>query len=103
MDRLFHYQNSLKHNLFILIGVALCIYFAYHIVYGERSITKWLMLSHKIETVSNMHDNLKDERTMLEKKVVMMRPGSINKDLLEERVRVVLGYKDTDEHIILSN
>lgn len=103
MDRLFHYKYSLKHNLFILIGIALCIYFAYHIIYGERSITKWAVLSHKIETMSNLNDTLEQERVALEQKVVMMRPGSINKDLLEERVRVVLGYKDSNEHIILSN
>ena len=86
-----------------MIGVALCIYFAYHIIYGERSISKWVSLSHKIETVSKINDNLIQERTALEQKVVMLRPGSINQDLLEERVRAVLGYKRDNEHIVISN
>ncbi len=62
-----------------------------------------VQLSQKIETVSQEHDILHDNRMALEGRVIMMRPGSINKDLLEERVRLVLGYKHKDELTILSN
>lgn len=87
----------------MLIGVALCLYFAYHIMYGERSIAKWLTLNHEISLSSAAHETLLEERKALEKKVVMMRPGSINKDLLEERVRIVLGYKSEGEVILSQN
>ena len=87
----------------MMIGLALCIYFAYHIIYGERSISKWIHLSHKIETMSNINDTLNAERQAIERKVVMLRPGSINEDLLEERVRSVLGYTKSDEYIVVSN
>lgn len=103
MDKLFHHKYSLRQHLFTLIGIALCIYFGYHIIHGERSITKLMYLSQQIETQSQIGNNLHADRAALEEKVVMMRPGSINKDLLEEQVRLVLGYKHSNELIILDN
>ena len=52
---------------------------------------------------STEFDALLGEREKLENKVVMMRPGSINKDLLEERIRSVLGYSYENEIILLQS
>lgn len=46
-------------------------------------------------------DSLRHRRETLEDKVAMMRPDSINKDLLEERARIVLGFRRADERDIL--
>lgn len=62
-----------------------------------------LTLERQVAEITQTHDRLASERQALEKKVTMMRPGSINKDLLEERARYVLGYSYDDERIILSN
>lgn len=86
-----------------LIALSLCIYFAYHIIYGERSITKLAHLSGQIETMSKINDNISLKKQNLESRVAMMRPGSINKDLLEERARVVLGYKSDNEMIVIQH
>ena len=60
-------------------------------------------LQSQIETLTAERDSLIVQREALEKKVSMMRPGSLNKDLLEERARVVLGYKKENDIIILGN
>lgn len=60
-------------------------------------------LKSQIETMSQERDDLAAERVALEQKVTMMRPGSLNPDLLEERARVVLGYKKENDLIILGN
>jgi len=44
---------------------------------------------------------LQNSRQSIETKVKMMRPGSIDPDLLVERVRHVLGYKFDDEAVIV--
>jgi len=43
------------------------------------------------------------DKIALERKVVMMRPGTINRDLLEERIRSVLGYRYENEIVLLQD
>ena len=87
----------------MLIGAALCFYFAYHIIYGERSLAKWMSLSTEIKTMSQENDRLSQERKALERKVVMLRPETLDEDLLEERVRAVLGFNAQNERIVISH
>lgn len=103
MNKLLAHRYLIKQNLIALIGLCLCVYFSYHTVRGERSLMQMYALSQNIETMSLEHNNIKAQRERLEKKVVMMRPGTINKDLLEEQVRLVLGYSHSDEVAILRN
>lgn len=63
---------------------------------------RMMSLQKEIATLSSYSDNLEGEKLALEKKVKMMRPGSIDKDLLEEQARLVLGYKSSDEITIVS-
>jgi cell division protein FtsB len=78
-------------------------YFSFHAVQGERGVLRLLSSNTQLETLSSQSDNLEAQREELERKVAMMRPGSVDRDLLEERVRGVLGYKHADEYAILSH
>lgn len=79
----------------------MCFYFIYHTFQGNRSLTRLLSLNNEIATMSLEYDTKKAERIALEKKVVMMRPGTLDKDLLEERAKAVLGYKNKGEFVVL--
>ena len=103
MNRLFSHHDILKDNLLFLIGLCLCFYFSYHTVLGNRSIVKYYSLEKQIETLSLKNDAILHEKENLHKKVVMMRPGQVDKDLLEEQVRQKLGYRASNEMIILGN
>ena len=103
MNKLFGHRAIIRENLFPLIGMCLCLYFTYHAVYGNRSLMRMVSIKSQIETLSSDRDNLIHEREALEEKVTMMRPGSLNKDLLEERARAVLGYKGENDIVILGN
>ena len=70
---------------------------------GDRGVLALASTSSQIETLSIKADKLQDERRSLEQKVAMMRPGSVDKDLLEEQVRSTLGYKYNDEYAVLSH
>ena len=102
MNRFHQKRYLVRQNFVLLIGFCLCAYFSYHMTQGDRSYMHFMSLKNDIEDVTTDHNFLKNERQLLEKKVVMLRPGSINKDLLEERVRLVLGYKHPDEKTIVS-
>ncbi len=103
MNKLFRHRAIIRENLISLIGMCLCLYFTYHAVQGNRSLMRMMSLKSQIETMSRDHEKLSSEREALETKVTMMRPGSLNRDLLEERARVVLGYKNENDVVILGN
>lgn len=83
-----------------VIGLCLSFYFCYHLVAGQRGYLSLMSLENEIQSVSSNYSNHKSEREKLERRVIMMRPGSIDRDLLEERSRYVLGYRYADELIL---
>ncbi|MCB1529872.1 MAG: septum formation initiator family protein [Rhodospirillales bacterium] len=103
MKRLAEQRYLLRQNLIAVIGLCLSVYFCYHLIAGERGFLRKISLERQIETLASTQDSLLQERQALEKKVKMMRPGSVNRDLLEERVRSVLGYTHEDEKVLLQS
>lgn len=103
MNTLISHHHFLRENAIFLLGVCLCFYFSYHALLGHRSIIRLYALEKQIETLSQKKQTIMKEQYSLQKKVVMMRPGSVDKDLLEERVRITLGYRQADEVVILDN
>lgn len=85
-----------------LIGFGLAAYFSWPLIQGERSWPRLLVLEHKIMQESQVLAETRARREDLERKVVRLRPASIDPDLLEERARVLLGFQHPDEKIILS-
>jgi cell division protein FtsB len=103
MKRLIEKRFILRRNIMAVIGLCLSFYFTYHLVAGQRGYLRLMALEHKVAEASAEYETLKLERENVETKVVMMRPGSIDRDLLEERVRYVLGYRYSDEYDLLQN
>ncbi|MGQ0527473.1 MAG: FtsB family cell division protein [Alphaproteobacteria bacterium] len=101
MHRFFPQNHFIRQNIVALVAVAVCFYFVYHTFQGNRSLARLLNQNNEIATMSLKYDTKKAERIALEKKVVMMRPGSLDRDLLEERAKAVLGYKNKDEFVVL--
>jgi cell division protein FtsB len=101
MKRLIEQRYVVRQNFLTIIGMCLCVYFAWHIVAGERSVFRLVALNHSIERVTMQYDKEFARRVQLEARVVKLRPGSIDADLLEERARIVLGYARPDEHIVI--
>lgn len=93
----------LRRNMLAIIGICLSFYFSYHLIAGHRGYFRLMALESRIENTTQEYLALKAERESVEKKVVMMRPGSIDRDLLEERARHVLGLTYADEYILLQN
>ncbi len=101
MKRLIEKRYILRRNMMAVIGLCLSFYFCYHLVAGQRGYLSLMSLESRIDKASIELDQNKIEREKLEKRVVMLRPGSICRDLLEERARHVLGYRYADELILL--
>lgn len=103
MKRLIEQKYVVRQNLIAVIGVCLSFYFCYHLIAGERSYLRLISLNHQVTTTEKQYDIALASRAALEQKVVMMRPGSVNRDLLEEQSRKILGFHYKDEKVLIKN
>lgn len=101
MSKLLQHRSFIRENLIMLIGICLCFYFSYHALQGNRSFLRLYSLEHDISVATADLQKAHTERAAIEDKVKAMRPGHLSRDLLEERVRSVLGYVRRDEMVIL--
>jgi cell division protein FtsB len=85
-------KRRARHVVGPLIGSLLVVYFAYHAVEGDRGIRAWQRLDGEINEAQAVRDRLSDQQAAFEKRVAMLRPESLDADLLEERARLVLGF-----------
>ena len=83
----------------LCVGFAL--YLAYHTVEGDRSLVAWMRLDDQVKTLAHEVAAARHERLRVERRVTMLRPDSIDPDLLEERARAVLNLGYADDRIIL--
>jgi len=76
-------------------------YFIYHSIQGDRGILAWVQLQEKLTQAKKELKKMAETRQDLEEKVSALRPESINRDLLDQQVRLQLGYSHPDEIVIL--
>lgn len=83
-----------------LLGAAVMGYFAYHAVQGDRGLIAWWNLRYEIEKSEFELEAVTAEKQTLEHRVALLRPASLDRDMLEERARVMLGAVHPDELIV---
>lgn len=103
MKRLIEQRYVVRQNLVAVVGVCLSIYFGYHLLAGERSYLRLVSLNSQQTQAEIQLAQATQQRQALEEKVVMMRPGHVNADLLEEQARKVLGFHYEDEKLVIKN
>ncbi len=101
MKKLSTIRAAFKSNIPLCVGVLLCAYFSYHIVAGDRSIAKKQELSELVSLKSQQLVAIEGKKDKLVDKVAMLRPDTMSADLLDERVRHILGYQHKDEIALL--
>lgn len=101
MKKLLEHNDLVRRNFLTLLGLGLCFYFSYHLLQGDRSYFRYLSLQKTISEMKQTNEKLKAEHTNLETRVSMLRSGSIDKDLLEERARIILGFRNQGEKDIM--
>lgn len=77
-------------------------YFAYHAVQGERGLLAYVQLQQQLDQAKAVDQELDRQRAELEQKVKLLRPDSLDPDMLEERAREVLNYTREDEVVVMT-
>ncbi len=84
------------------MGVCLCVYFSFHILAGQRSILTLMDLRAQKQSVAAQTALYTQQKEQLEKKVVMLRPDTLNADFAEELIIRKLGYQSPRQLIVLN-
>ena len=83
-----------------LVGALIISYFVYHAVQGDRGLMAWWNLRYEIEKITYDREEVGATKRALEQRVSLLRPESLDRDMLEERARLMLGAIATDELIV---
>lgn len=82
------------------LALSIMWYFIYHSIQGDRGILAWAQLQQCLLRTQNQLEEVVNERQKLEEKVKALGP-EINRDLLDQQVRLQLGYTHPHEVVIL--
>jgi len=93
-------RSRARHVAPPVIGAAIFAYFAYHAVQGERGLLTWLRLNQQVREAEATLARVSDERAVLERRVALLSPASLDPDMLEERARAMLNMAHSDDLVI---
>jgi cell division protein FtsB len=92
--------NRARRHVGAMLGVCAVTYFGYHLTAGERGILAWIRLDEALAIARAGLELRAAEHAAIEHDVGLMRPESLDLDMLDEQARKVLGYIREDEVVI---
>lgn len=97
---LHEFRKRARHIAGPVLGASIFLYFAYHAIQGDRGIIAWMWLSQQVEDAAVTAKNISAERIVLERRTKSLGAENLDPDLLDERVRITLGYAHPDDTVI---
>lgn len=101
MSMTVEFRRRLRHAILPMLGVAMAGYFGYHALTGDRSIVAYFRITDEIKAAKAELAQAKAERQKLEHRVSLLRPESLDPDMLDERARWSLGFVGDRDVVIL--
>ena len=91
----------LRYIFWPTIWAALFLYITFHILQGERGLIAYWQINAEVASAKKNQLKLYHKRLILQNRVNLLSPDSLDSDMLEERVRIMLGYSKSNETVIL--
>ena len=79
---------------------SIALYLGYHLIQGENGALSYILVSKKLEETNKQLAVGKEKRRRLDHRVALLRPDSIDVDMLAERARIILNYGRDDETVV---
>jgi len=99
MSILIHLNNNTKRIILNIFLALLLGYFVYHCIYGNKGFIAYLKANRHLEKAYDELKLLRAERVELEHNVKLLRTESLDKDMLDEQARKVLGIAAPNEQV----
>ena len=84
------------------LGACIVGYFLYHTVQGDRGWLAMLRLQQQVNAAQDQLTQLQKEHQQLDHRVQLLRPDSLDPDLLDEKARELLNYSKPNDIVILT-
>lgn len=91
----------LRYFILPIICAAFLGYFAHHTVNGARGLVAYQELQKQARELKTQIAEVQVEKNRLESRVSLMRPESLNRDMIDERARIILNLANENEITIL--
>jgi cell division protein FtsB len=89
-----------RHVIGPTFGALVVGYFLFHAVQGERGILALAELKQQVAEAEQTLSRLGARRQTLDARVALLRSGSLDRDLLDERARIAAGLTKPGEIVI---
>ncbi|TCD13131.1 FtsB family cell division protein [Oricola cellulosilytica] len=96
-----HRRSPLRHLLLPVFAFGVLAYFSHHAVNGSLGLASQQRYTEEITQLSSELQMLEKRRSELEKKTAMLRDGSLERDMIDEQARRLLGLTRSSEIVIL--
>lgn len=98
-------MRELRRRARYVMAPAFCcllvVYFIYHMIQGDHGVIAWRHLDSRIVEAEGQLAALETQRGALEKRVMSLRPGSLDPDMIEEQGRRMLNFSHPDDILII--
>jgi cell division protein FtsB len=94
-------RNLISQMLASGLSFGLFAYFCFHLLHGDMGYFALRGVDQKLAETQDKYDHLLADRTALENRVRLLRPSSLDPDMLDERARVVLGFAKVEEREVV--
>lgn len=86
-----------------LMCMLLVVYFGYHALHGERGLYALFREKRILASLETDYLKTKAEREKMEQHVLHLRDASLDRDLLDEQMRRMLGVMKKGELVVLND
>ncbi|MBT3332433.1 MAG: septum formation initiator family protein [Rhodospirillaceae bacterium] len=93
-------RRSLRRAIAPCLGICALLYFGYHTVQGDRSIIAYLRLNSQLARVNIELAESNEARAILTRRVNLLRPDNLDRDMLDEQARHILGLAHPHDVVI---
>jgi cell division protein FtsB len=95
-----HKQSKVKPLLLPACCLLVLGYFVYHAVEGDYGLFALGKLQERVAVLEADLDAVRSERIEMERHVSLMRPESVDRDMIDERARQALNMSDAKDIVI---
>ena len=96
-----HRRSPLRHVLLPALTCLVLTYFTHHAMNGTLGVRAQQGYEAEIALLKSELGQLEDRRAGLERKTAMLRDGSLERDMIDEQARRLLGLTRSKEIVIL--
>ena len=94
-------RQKVRFILWPTIWATIILYISFHMIQGERGLIAFMQIHREVMAAKKTQEILISKKQRLQNQVTLLSTKSLDIDMLDERVRIMLGYSRPNETIIL--